>query len=303
MVDYLKWVAAAAVLLWSYGSVAAENEPTAHVLGISRNLENPDAVLTLATRYEHGEGMPRDYSKAAELYCDVARAGHAAALYSLGWMYANGRGVTKDDGVAAQLFRLAADQGHVHARKMLQYVKSSSDSVLPACLTPVPPPTAIEEKTEIKDIFPKGPVFELVTKLAPRYKIDPGLALAVISVESGFNVKAVSPKNAQGLMQLMPETAQRFRVKNVFDPEENIKGGLAYLQWLLAYFKGNVALVAAAYNAGERAVEAYRGIPPYPETRNYVRKITTLYEKADHPYQPHIVGASLVMTRLLNSSR
>ena len=118
--------------------------------------------------------------------------------------------------------------------------------------------------------------------------------MAVISVESGFNVRAVSPKNAQGLMQLIPETAQRFRVKNAFDPAENIKGGMAYLQWLLAFFKGDVSLVVAAYNAGERAVERYRGIPPYPETRDYVRKIKQLYKKPIHPYQPNLVESSFV---------
>ena len=87
--------------------------------------------------------------------------------------------------------------------------------------------------------------------------------MALITAESNFNPKAISPKNAQGLMQLIPATAVRFGVKNAYNPVENLKGGLAYLQWLMAYFKGDVALVLAAYNAGEMAVEKYRGIPPY----------------------------------------
>ncbi len=86
-------------------------------------------------------------------------------------------------------------------------------------------------------------------------------------------------------MQLMPDTAKRFRVKNPFDPEDNIKGGLSYLRWLLGFFQGNVPLVAAAYNAGERAVENHRGIPPYAETQNYVRKIMLLYRKPTHPFK------------------
>jgi soluble lytic murein transglycosylase-like protein len=81
----------------------------------------------------------------------------------------------------------------------------------------------------------------------------------------------------------------------VFDVEDNIKGGVAYLQWLLAFFKGNVPLVAAAYNAGEKAVEKYGGIPPYAETRDYVRKITALYKKNTHPYQVDIVEPSPIV--------
>jgi soluble lytic murein transglycosylase-like protein len=109
--------------------------------------------------------------------------------------------------------------------------------------------------------------------MAPKYKVPPPLARAIIEAESNFDPDAVSAKNAQGLMQLIPETAARFRVKNPFDPAQNIRGGLAYLRWLLAYFEGDVALVAAAYNAGERTVERYRGVPPYEETRAYVQRI------------------------------
>jgi soluble lytic murein transglycosylase-like protein len=99
-------------------------------------------------------------------------------------------------------------------------------------------------------------------------------------------------------MQLIPETAERFGVKRVLNPIENIKGGLSYLRWLLAFFQGDVPLVVAAYNAGERAVEKYRGIPPYAETRSYVRKVTGIYTKTSHPYQSGIVEPSLIMPRL-----
>ena len=99
-------------------------------------------------------------------------------------------------------------------------------------------------------------------------------------------------------MQLIPETAERFGVKKIFNPTENIKGGLAYLRWLLAFFEGDVSLVLAGYNAGERAVEKYRGIPPYAETRNYVKKITGIYKKANHPYAAGIVEPSPLMARM-----
>ncbi len=117
--------------------------------------------------------------------------------------------------------------------------------------------------------------------------------LALIAVESNFDANAVSPKNAQGLMQLIPATAQRFGVKNAKNPLENLKGGLAYLRWLMAYFKGEVRLVLAAYNAGEETVERYRGIPPYAETRNYVKQITSVYKKASHPYVAEVAAPSV----------
>jgi soluble lytic murein transglycosylase-like protein len=138
----------------------------------------------------------------------------------------------------------------------------------------------------------RTPIERLVYGIAPRYAVDPELALAMISVESNFDPAAVSPKNAQGLMQLIPETAQRFGVKRVFDPVDNINGGLAYIRWLLAFFKGNVQLVIAAYNAGEGAVEKYRGIPPFAETRRYVQKITGMYRRAKHPYNEQVVPPS-----------
>jgi soluble lytic murein transglycosylase-like protein len=99
-------------------------------------------------------------------------------------------------------------------------------------------------------------IMQLVQRLAPQYQVDSNLALAVIWAESAFNPAALSPAKAQGLMQLIPETAERFGVKRPYDPDENIKGGLAYLRWLLAYFQGDVSLVLAAYNAGEGAVES-----------------------------------------------
>jgi soluble lytic murein transglycosylase-like protein len=116
-------------------------------------------------------------------------------------------------------------------------------------------------------------VVGLVHQLAPEYGVSPRLALAVIRAESNFNPAALSNKNAQGLMQLIPDTSARFNVKKPFDPEQNLRGGLAYLRWLLAYFEGDVSLVAAAYNAGEGAVNRYRGVPPYAETQGYVKRI------------------------------
>lgn len=247
-------------------------------------------------RLQHGEGVERDLQRAMMMYCHAAKLGEAQAFYEMGWMYANARGVDRDESVARYLFERAAEFGHEHAPQMLRYLPAAALSSVPLCLQPES--VAQPQADVYNHSYPRGPIFELVHRLAPHYGVDPQLALAVISVESGFQPKAVSPKNAQGLMQLMPETAQRFRVRNAFDPEDNVKGGLAYLRWLLAYFQGNVTLVVAAYNAGERAVESHGGIPPYSETRDYVRKITRLYRQAAHPFQSHIVDASPLMTRV-----
>src|SRR4051794_32640784 len=108
--------------------------------------------------------------------------------------------------------------------------------------------------------------------------LDPCLIVSVMRAESGFNRMAVSPKGASGLMQLMPATAERFGVKNIFDPRENILAGARYLRWLLDRFSGDVRLALAGYNAGEGAVEFYGNrIPPFLETQNYVRTIYMRY--------------------------
>lgn len=119
--------------------------------------------------------------------------------------------------------------------------------------------------------------------IAPQYKLDPELVLAVVGAESTFDPNASSPKNAQGLMQLLPATARRFGVRNIRDPIENLRGGMAYLRWLMARFDGDIRLVLAAYNAGEGAVRRFGGIPPYRETQTYIRRVLRSYAAADDP--------------------
>jgi Transglycosylase SLT domain len=135
-------------------------------------------------------------------------------------------------------------------------------------------------------------VRSIVNKLAPKYDLDPRLVLAVIAVESNFQAAAVSPKNAQGLMQLIPGTAKRFGVQDPFNPSDNIRGGMLYLRWLLNAFNGNLSLALAGYNAGEKAVERYKGVPPYDETRQYVEKIHQLYGCASGPVIPASLASS-----------
>jgi soluble lytic murein transglycosylase-like protein len=118
----------------------------------------------------------------------------------------------------------------------------------------------------------------LVRDAAARYGVDPRLILLVMQAESGFRFRAVSPRGATGLMQLMPSTAVRLGVNNILDPRENIFGGVKYLRWLLDRFEGDLKLALAGYNAGEHAVESYGNqVPPYFETQSYVRSIILRY--------------------------
>jgi TPR repeat protein len=262
------------------------------------------ALRTDGRAYEHGEGVPRDPARAVELYCEAARLGDAEAQFSLGWMYANGRGVSRDDRMASLFFGMAADQGHEYARRMLTFVGPSAAD-LPECMRDPTPPETDETATvdQIDDDFvPYTPeqknAADVVRKLAPEYRISPAFALAIIRAESNFDPNARSPKNAQGLMQLIPETSARFNVKRPFDPVQNVRGGLAYLRWLLAYFRGDVALVAAAYNSGEATVEKYRGIPPYAETRAYVQRIMRYFRRDRHPFDATVTDPSPELSRL-----
>jgi hypothetical protein len=262
-----RYAAIVTCLLWVCLGAPAQAED-----GLEGLLAGTDAdrQAEWGERYEHGEGVGRDYDAALRLYCHAARSGHAGARYRLGWMYANGRGVPRDDPQAAAWFRLAAGQGDAHARRMLTRLGAPADRA--RCLRP--DGSEYLEPLRSVDAPTRPLIVKWVERLAPRYGLDPQLVLAVVRAESGFNPRAHSHKDARGLMQLIPATAKRFGVKDVWDPLENLKGGMAYLRWLLDHFEGDEALALAGYNAGEGAVRRYRGIPPYAETRAYVKKIS-----------------------------
>ncbi len=249
------------------------------------------ALEAWGRRFEHGEGVERNIDHAIRIYCKAAAKGSALASYHLGWIYANGRAGARDDVLAAAWFHRAAQQNDPHAKRMLERLGQKGKPRRAAvCLLsdggranakggivgPTRGPAGrggVRQVAITREHPAKGRVAQLVRRLAPEYRLNPDLVLALIEVESNFNPHARSPKNAQGLMQLMPETAERFGVRNIWDQEQNIRGGMAYLRWLMRCFGGDLELVLAAYNAGEGAVERHDGIPPYAETQRYVRRI------------------------------
>lgn len=131
-----------------------------------------------------------------------------------------------------------------------------------------------------------------VRAAAREHGVDEAIVRAIIHAESAFNPNALSRVGAQGLMQLMPATARRFGVGNAFEPRQNINGGVKYLAWLLKRFKGDLTLAAAGYNAGEGAVDKYKGVPPYRETRHYVDRVAVLAERYRGELNPVAAAAT-----------
>ena len=197
---------------------------------------------------------------------------------------------TRPLAAAVQIARLADDQGrivYVNAVSVASHVRSQDrkPSLTPAlsarktssARTYTPPPS-LSQSTRVPDAPDLALPFDgLVRQTATRAQVDPDLVHAIIQVESEYNPRAISLKGAMGLMQLVPATVRRFGVGNPFDPAENVQGGVTYLRYLLDLFGGDLPLALAAYNAGENAVLRADGIPPFAETRGYVRKVTALY--------------------------
>ncbi len=134
----------------------------------------------------------------------------------------------------------------------------------------------ISYKKELKDA---KSIEDLIVRLSKKHGIDPALVKAVVKVESNFNPKATSSVGAKGLMQIMPDTAKDLGIKDLYDPKDNLEGGIKYLKRLLKKYDNDISLALAAYNAGPGNVDKHNGVPPFKETRNYVRKVLKAYTK------------------------
>ena len=273
----------------------------------------PPAVRHLMQQAKRMESAPDTNDnawKAAVRYCEASRLGSIEGQYLLGMLYSFGKGVPESRPFAAALFSQASSQGHAEAGKMLDTIQMTS-AELPACVITTELPAKAPRKsikglhfdiasgsTPSIDRFllslpsHKRWIIPLATTLSAWYSLDPKLVLSVIAVESNFQQGAQSPKAAMGLMQLVPDTAQRFNVRNAYDATQNMRGGMAYLRWLLSYYQGNIVYALAAYNAGEGRVDRYKGVPPFPETRAYVQRVIGLYGGVRHGFDERITTAS-----------
>ena len=240
-------------------------------------VEAPRIVAALAQgeAAERGKGVRKNAYLAMELYCDAATMGRPEGFYRVGRILAAGPKALRNPSLANAYLALAARLGHEKAANLYD-AKAENADIDRVCgrLYGLAGVQRLDLDAYVASLSAeRRRIAALIRKQAPAYGVDARFALAVALVESNLNAAAVSPKNAQGVMQLIPETQERFGVRKPFDAEQNVKGGLAYLRWLQRRFSGNPALVAAAYNAGEGAVEQHGGPPPYPETQAYIRRV------------------------------
>jgi len=167
-----------------------------------------------------------------------------------------------------------------------QPVPGGFGAALAQALNPADQPAPDAAAATAAAPVPPAQIDSLVQQNADIWQVDPALIKSVIANESSFNANATSPVGAQGLMQLMPETAASLGVKNPYDPAQNVAGGTRYLRSLLDRFKGDTRLAVAAYNAGPNAVEKYGDVPPYAETQNYVQNVLGSLDRYHAQQQP-----------------
>ncbi|MDK9703554.1 MAG: transglycosylase SLT domain-containing protein [Sulfuritalea sp.] len=261
-------------------SVLAVLLPASAARADAIDLEAPRVVAALeqGLAAETGAGLKKDVRLALALYCDAGAMGSAEGYFRIGRILAKGPVFVRNPALANAYFALAARLGH---REAIDHHDRDAGSA------PLADDCGNFEASLAAGHFDldgylsalpsaKRKIADLIRRYAGHYGIDVRIALAVALTESNLDSRAVSPKNAQGVMQLIPATQERFGVRHPFDPQSNIMGGLAYLKWLQARFGGDWTLVVAAYNSGEGAVERHGGIPPFRETQGYVRRVLYL---------------------------
>lgn len=240
-----------------------------------------DARFELGRRFKRGINVPVDPHAAVEHFCTAARNGHADAAYTLGRMYlTGGLALPSDAGQAAAWFKLAADAGHPSARAELGKLPRGR-AAKPAC--------SGRELVESEHRAPRNLV-NMIRRMAPGFGLDPDFVLAVVAVESAFRIDAISPMQARGLMQLTDATSEWLGVRDPMDAEQNLRGGMKFLADLINRYEGDLRLVLAAYNAGPGAVQKYDGVPPFAETKAYIKKVRRYFPRDRHPVQSGPLG-------------
>jgi hypothetical protein len=248
----------------------------------SAYMEAPRVVAALDQGWaaERGIGIRKNPRLAIELYCDAATMGSSEGFFRIGRLLSQGPRALRDPPLGNAYLALAARLGHRQAGMLhdRQIENAAVDRICPSNnaseFTDASGGSTFDMEGYLAGLSPaKRNIAALIRRHAPRYGVNTHWALSIALAESNLDANAVSPRNAQGVMQLIPDTQERFGVLKPFDPEQNIKGGLAYLKWLQNRFGGDLRRVAAAYNAGEGNVDRYGGIPPFPETQHYVRRV------------------------------
>jgi hypothetical protein len=233
------------------------------------------AALEQGLAAEIGTGLGRNPELAIALYCDAGTLGSTEGFFRIGRILTIGPAYLRNPALANAYFALAARLGHRAAMDAFnQGIESAPLEESCGSFSIGFERQRFDLGAYLSGLSPvRRRVAELIRHHAQLSGVDERFVLAVAMAESNLNASAVSPMNAQGVMQLIPATQARFGVKDAFDAESSIKGGVAYLKWLKRRFNGDWGLVAAAYNAGEGAVDRHQGIPPYRETRDYVRRV------------------------------
>ena len=233
------------------------------------------AALEQGRAAEEGKGFSKNLSQAVALYCDAATMGSPEGFYRIGRLLATAPVGQRNQRLANAYLALAISLGNQDAHKYFDPAQGNAElgSDCAQLAGVVENQNFNVDAYLAKQAPAKIEIARLIRQLAPKYNVDPRLALAIAMTESNLTANAVSPKNAQGVMQLIPATQERFGVTRPFNAEQNIRGAMAYLRWLDKRFAGDWRLVAAAYNAGEGSVDRYGGIPPYAETQQYVRRV------------------------------
>ncbi len=265
------------LLLMSLSGIAAE---------VDNYIEAPRVVAALeqGRAAESGLGMRKNFRLAIALYCDAATMGSPEGYFRVGRVLASSARTVQQQQLANAYLALAIRLG---SREALKYYRSDvSNAVLGdecgsgvgdfagTTYAEVYSGSGFDIDAYLTRQSPaKQKIASIIRQTAQKYNIDARIALAIAMAESNLNADAVSSKSAQGVMQLIPATQERFGVTRPFDPEQNVRGALAYLRWLHKRFAGDWQLVVAAYNAGEGSVDRYGGVPPYAETQQYVRRV------------------------------